>query len=240
MRRFAVATETHDGAMTTDPQPARTERCTILSFLIDSLALYAAAQYPTAESVELASLIRTRHAQQATDRNRQPAVKRCSHRAPALWRSSMNNEMQRFLHHPALALLARIALTFPFWGSGVTKILYFDSAIAEMAHFDLRPAILFGVATIAVQLLGSILIIANRLAWLGAGALAVFTGLTVILVHHFWSLTEEPFRTIAFHTATEHVGIIGGLIAISILGARRPPAKRNSHGSTVPGRLDYR
>jgi hypothetical protein len=35
-------------------------------------------------------------------------------------------------------------------------------------------------------------------------------------------MTEEPFRTIAFHTATEHVGIIGGLIAIAILAVRAP------------------
>ncbi len=134
----------------------------------------------------------------------------------------MNDTMQRILHHRALTLFARIALTFPFWGSGVAKMMYFDAGVAEMAHFDLHPAIIFNVATIAVQILGSILIITNRLAWLGAGALAVFTGLTIILVHSFWSMTEEPFRTIAFHTATEHVGIIGGLVAISILGTRRP------------------
>ena len=152
----------------------------------------------------------------------------------------MNDTLQRLLRHPALALFARIALTFPFWGSGIAKILYFDAAIAEMAHFDLHPAMLFGVATIAVQLLGSILIIANRLAWLGAGALAVFTGLTIMLVHRFWSMTEEPFRTIAFHTATEHVGIIGGLVAISIVGARRPPAKRGARGSDATDRLDHR
>lgn len=76
-------------------------------------------------------------------------------------------------------------MTFLFWLSGVTKMLYFDSGIAEMANLDPHPAIPFNTAPISVQILESILVIANRLAWLGAGAPAVFTGLTIILVHSF-------------------------------------------------------
>ena len=132
----------------------------------------------------------------------------------------MSQSIERLLRLPAAAPVARLAITFPFWGSAITKLSDFASARAEMAHFGLEPAIWFAVATILVQLGGSFLIIVDRLAWLGAGALGVFTGLTVIVVHHFWSITEEPARTIAFHTAMEHVGIIGGLIAISILAAR--------------------
>ena len=132
----------------------------------------------------------------------------------------MDRLISRFLRHPVAALTARVTLTFPFWGSGLAKLLDFSSGVAEMAHFGLQPAAGFNIATITVQLVGSLLIIANRLAWLGAGALAVFTAMTVILIHRFWSMTEEPFRTIAFHTASEHVGIIGGLIAISILSAK--------------------
>ncbi|MBB3910972.1 DoxX family protein [Sphingomonas desiccabilis] len=137
----------------------------------------------------------------------------------------MNEKIDRLLRRPVLAFVARFALTFPFWGSGLSKLINFDAGVAEMAHFGLEPAVAFNLATIVVQLGGSLLIIANRLAWLGAGALAVFTGLTVILVHHFWTMTEEPFRTIAFHTAVEHVGIIGGLLAVTILAAHRDPKR---------------
>jgi len=76
-------------------------------------------------------------------------------------------------------------MTFIFWVNGVPKMLYFDSGIAEMANLDPHPAILFNTAPISVQMLESILVITNRFAWLGAGALAVFTGLTIILVHSF-------------------------------------------------------
>ena len=228
-----VVTGAHAAAMFTEPQPAPSERCTILSFLIDSMTLYAAAQYPTAESVELTSLIRARHAQHAAWSNRSPPFEKGRDRLReqffALRRSSMHDIIQRFLLRPSLALIARSALTFPFWWSGVNKLVYFEEGVAEMAHFGLQPAILFNVATISLQIIGSMLIIANRLAWIGAVALAVFTGLTVMLVHRFWSMTEEPFRTIALHTATEHVGIIGGLVAIAILGACRQSPERRPH-----------
>lgn len=131
----------------------------------------------------------------------------------------MSVSIERLLRRPTAAFIARTAVTFPFWASGIVKLVDFGGALAEMAHFGLHPATLFAVATIAVQLGGSFLIIVDRLAWLGAGALGVFTGLTVIVAHHFWSIAEEPARTIAFHTAMEHVGIIGGLVAIAILAA---------------------
>ena len=136
-------------------------------------------------------------------------------------------------------MFAKITMTFMFWVNGVTKIFYFDYGIAEMANLDPHPAILFNNATISVQMLESILVIANRLAWLGAGAPAVFTGLTIILVHSFWSMTEEPFRSIAFHTATEHIGIIRGLVAISIVGSRRASADRRLRGNRLIDHLNY-
>ena len=63
---------------------------------------------------------------------------------------------------------------------------------------------------------GSLLIIFNRWTWLGAGALAIFTALTIPLVHHFWSM-QGPDAIKAFHTATEHVTVIGALMIVSIL-----------------------
>lgn len=132
----------------------------------------------------------------------------------------MKNAVERFLNLPAAEALARIALTFPFWTSGLAKLINFEGGVAEMAHFGLEPAVAFNVATVILQLGGSLLIILGRYVWLGAGALGIFTGLTIPLVHRFWAIGEEPFRTIALHTASEHVGMIGGLIGIAVLAAR--------------------
>ena len=110
--------------------------------------------------------------------------------------------------------LARTLLTFAFWGSGLAKLIDFPAGVAEMAHFGLEPAVAFNIATIIVQLGGSALVILNRWTWLGAGALGVFTALTIPLVHHFWTM-EEPMRTIEFHFVAEHITVIGGLMVVA-------------------------
>src|SRR5260221_7155793 len=88
-------------------------------------------------------------------------------------------------------LLSRIALTSAFWIGGLTKLLNFQNAVAEQAHFGLRPAGLFAMLTIIVELVGSALVIGGRLVWLGAGALGVFTGLATLLAHRFWETTGD-------------------------------------------------
>jgi transmembrane protein len=124
------------------------------------------------------------------------------------------------LSNRAVETLGRILLTFPFWGSGLAKLIDFQGGVAEMAMFGLHPPVLINILTIIVQLGGSALIIANRLVWLGAGALGVFTAMTIFLVHHFWSLEGER-GIVAFHTATEHVGMIGALVLVAILAERK-------------------
>lgn len=133
--------------------------------------------------------------------------------------------IRAILLNRAVLLLARILLTFPFWGSGLAKLIDFQGGVAEMAMFGLNPPVAFNIATIVVQLAGSALIIANRSAWLGAGALGVFTALTIPLVHHFWSLEGER-AIVAFHTATEHVGMIGALILAAILAELTQTSRR--------------
>jgi transmembrane protein len=119
------------------------------------------------------------------------------------------------LDSPAFGVIMRIVLTFPFWGSGLAKAIDFAGAQGEMGTFGLTPTAPFAIAVIITQLLGSALVIHGRHAWLGAGALAVFTVLTILLVHRFWALTGRE-GMIAFHTATEHVGICGGLALAAI------------------------
>jgi len=64
-----------------------------------------------------------------------------------------------------------------------------------------------------------LLIIFNRAAWLGAGALAVFTALTIPIAHPFWQLEGET-AMFEMLVALEHVTVIGGLIVVAILGHR--------------------
>jgi transmembrane protein len=143
----------------------------------------------------------------------------------------MPDAIQTILRRPGAALTARAIVTLPFWTSGLSKLLDFEGGVAEMARAGLEPAIAFNAATVTTQLVGSMLVIANRAAWIGAGALGVFTALTILIVHRFWAMGEEPFRTIAQHTATEHVGMVGGRMLAAILSAHARSASGTSpHG----------
>lgn len=128
------------------------------------------------------------------------------------------------LESRVFVFVARLILTFMFWGSGLAKLFDFQGGVAEMAHFGLQPAVVFNVLTIIVQLGGSILIITNRAAWLGAGALAVFTLLTIPIAHAFWTM-QEPMATLEKYVVIEHISVLGGLMVAAALGQflqRRP------------------
>ena len=117
-------------------------------------------------------------------------------------------------------LLARVALTSAFWIGGLTKLTDFPGAVAEQAHFGLRPAALFAILTVTVELAGSALVISGRLVWLGAGALGVFTGLAALLANHVWDMAGDA-RFQAMNSFFEHLGLIAGLVMAARLGEQR-------------------
>ncbi len=72
----------------------------------------------------------------------------------------------------------------------------------------------FNSATIVTQLVSSVLIILDPWTWLGAGALGLFTALTIPLLHHCWAM-EAPLRTTEFYVVMEHFTVIGGLMVLA-------------------------
>lgn len=124
------------------------------------------------------------------------------------------------LESRAFDIMARILLTFVFWTSGLAKLLDFSANAAIMESFALYPGWAFNLATLILQLGASVMIILDRRAWLAAAALAVFTILTIPIVHPFWAKTgEEAFRDMT--VALEHVSVIGGLAVFCVLSQLR-------------------
>ena len=72
---------------------------------------------------------------------------------------------------PWTMTLARIALASAYLVGGATKLLDFPGAVAEQAHFGLRPAPLWAALTIIVELGAGAFFVAGRFVWLSAGAL---------------------------------------------------------------------
>lgn len=125
------------------------------------------------------------------------------------------------LESPTLNIVGRVLLTLPFWSSGIAKLLDIDGALAEAAHFGLEPAWVTVIATLIVQLGGSAALITGRSAWLGAGALGVFTVLATLIAHPFWTVADPMARFHERNTFLEHVGLVGGLILAAILTHRK-------------------
>ncbi|WP_182085520.1 DoxX family protein [Aureimonas sp. ME7] len=145
----------------------------------------------------------------------------------------MPRSIASLLAAPWFARFACVVLTFCFWGSGLAKLADFEGASAEMAFFGFHPPALVAALVIAVELLGSALIILDRAAWLGAGMLATFTGLTILLVHDFWNMTG-PAATEHFYTATEHVTVVGAMMVAAVLSRR---LRALPHPTALPERV---
>lgn len=140
--------------------------------------------------------------------------------ATATTLSAARGPIATLLEAAPFRVAARVLLTLPFWMSGLAKLADFGFATQEMAMFGLNPPAAFAIATIITQLLGSALVIAGRHAWLGAGALGIFTALTIPIAHNFWALEGERAMMEMFF-AVEHISVIGGLMLAAILCHRK-------------------
>ena len=120
--------------------------------------------------------------------------------------------------------LARLGLASAYLLGGVVKLSDFSAAVAEQEHFGFHPGWAWAAAAIAVELIGSLLVITGRLVWLGAGALGVLTALATFAASPFWTMQGQA-RFAATNTFFEHLGLIAGLVIVAILAerdARRP------------------
>lgn len=112
-----------------------------------------------------------------------------------------------------MSVFFRILLTVLFWSAGLFGLFNVGAVVAEVRALGLPLERLVAVATIALQLGGSLLVITNfaNAGWLGAIALALFTLLTIPFGHAFWTF-PEPRRTAELHIALEHLTVVGGLL----------------------------
>lgn len=116
--------------------------------------------------------------------------------------------------------VARLALVSAYLLGAIVKLSDWSGAVAEQAHFGLSPPAVWAAATIAVELIGPVLILARRLVWLGAGMLGVFTLLAAITANAFWAMPAGQARFMATNAFFEHLGLIGGFILIALVARR--------------------
>jgi len=121
--------------------------------------------------------------------------------------------------------IARLMLVGAYLLGGVVKLSDWPAAVAEQAHFGMTPPALWAGITIAIEIIGPLLILSGRLIWLGAGMLGVFTLLAAFTANAFWSMPAGPERFAATNAFFEHIGLIGGFVLAALVAEQ---AKRRA------------
>ncbi|WP_440642672.1 DoxX family protein [Bradyrhizobium sp. PUT101] len=130
--------------------------------------------------------------------------------------SATPNWIAAVLRLPLLWHAARLALVSAYILGGFAKLFDFPGAVAEQQHFGLNPAWLWASAAIAVELGGSLLVVVNRLVWLGAGGLGVLTFVAMLTANAFWTMSGHE-RFVATNSFFEHLGLIAGLVLVAVV-----------------------
>jgi uncharacterized membrane protein YphA (DoxX/SURF4 family) len=128
--------------------------------------------------------------------------------------ASVLEPLRRKFTTPVVHWIALLGLCAAYLQGGFNKATDFGSAIGEMQHFGLAPAAPFAVATIAIELVASALILTGFYRWLGALGLAGFTLMATFTANRFWEMASVE-RFMAANSFFEHFGLIGGFLLVA-------------------------
>lgn len=116
-----------------------------------------------------------------------------------------------------IVLAARVLMSMVYLVSSIEKSLNFSAALEEFAAARV-PALKFTViATIALQFVASICLIAGWFVTEMATALAIFTSVATLRVHDFWNMTGVE-RLERSRIALANYGLVGGLVLLAVTG----------------------
>lgn len=127
--------------------------------------------------------------------------------------------IEKILAAPFMPLVARVLMTYVFWASGLFHLLQWDANVQVLTANGWGAPVVLNAAIVATNLIGAGLIIQGRYAWLGAAGLMVFVLLTILLVHHFWTM-QPPGSIPVMLTAWEHITVIGALFLFLVYDVR--------------------
>ncbi|WP_028232172.1 DoxX family protein [Paraburkholderia mimosarum] len=134
--------------------------------------------------------------------------------------------VRTLLSQPWVAPLARLALVSAFLIGGIDKAMNFGAAIAEQAHFGLRPAALWAALAVAVEIGGSLCVIFRRFVWIGAGGLGILTIVAMLVANDFWNQTGVA-RFMALNGFFEHLGLVAALVLATLCSEAEDAAGRS-------------
>lgn len=126
----------------------------------------------------------------------------------------------------AAALLGRVTLALIFLTSGYSKLTGTAGTIAYMKSAGIPAADLLIWPTIAVELIGGLLLVIGWKARPAALVLALFTLVAGLIFHAFWSVPADQTMNQQIHFM-KNLAIFGGLLMVFALGPGRLALERS-------------
>ena len=117
-----------------------------------------------------------------------------------------------------LPLVGRVLIALIFLTSAYEKIIGFDATAAAMASKGMPMPQVLLVCAIALELIGSTLLVAGWYARWAALALIVFLIPATLYFHNYWAYPPEQVRNQRNHFM-KNVTILGALILVMGMGA---------------------
>lgn len=126
--------------------------------------------------------------------------------------------IHELLSSSAFLIFSRLVLTSFFWIADLFGLVKFGVMVKVIEQHRLPAPSLIVALMVMTELAGSALLVTDfrSMGWLGAGALGVFTFLSIFLGHPFWKY-EPPKKMEEFQIALEHMAVIGGLMCAAVL-----------------------
>jgi transmembrane protein len=123
----------------------------------------------------------------------------------------------------ALAYLVARVLTCAIWvGAGLHKATHYENNIVEMGHLGVPAPRLVLPLVLALEMVGTVLMVIDRYVWLVSIAWIVFMIPASWLYHFKFMVKDGAIVFPQFVTGLKNVSIAGGLLALILLDTSRP------------------
>jgi putative oxidoreductase len=120
----------------------------------------------------------------------------------------------------SIATIGRLMIAALFLIAGAGKITAFSGTAGFIASKGLPFPEVLTAATIALEFIGGLLLVANRFVPIVALAFAAFCIVSGAIFHNFWTANAAQFQN-EFNHFLKNIALAGALIVIAVDASRR-------------------